>query len=67
MAEKRIHNLDKSSSADVSRVSRSHDQDGHQLLCPVTVLVDSQVSDRCPSASCFYIFLFLLKTLIVST
>ena len=29
MAEKRIHNPDKSSSADVSRVSRSHDQDGH--------------------------------------
>ena len=29
MAEKRIHNPGKSSSADVSRVSRSHDQDGH--------------------------------------
>ena len=60
MAEKRIHNPDKSSSADVSRVSRSHDQDGHhthiwkktQLLCPVTVLVDSQVSDRCPWVTC---------------
>ena len=42
---------DKSYSADVSRVSRSHDQDGHhthiwykpQILCPVTVLVDFQV------------------------
>ena len=32
MAEKRIHNPDKSSSADVSRVSRSHDQDGHHTL-----------------------------------
>ena len=60
MAEKRIHNPDKSSSADVSRVSRSHEQDGHhthiwknsQLLCPVTVFVDSQVSDRCPWATC---------------
>ena len=60
MAEKRIHNPDESSSADVSRVSRSRDQDGHhtiygkkpQLLCPVTVLVDSQVSDRCPWATC---------------
>ena len=63
MAEKRIHNPDKSSSADVSRVSRSHDKDGHhthiinygvktQLLCPVTVLVDSQVSDHCPWATC---------------
>ena len=29
MAQKRIHNPDKSFSADVSRVSRSHDQDGH--------------------------------------
>ena len=56
MADKRIHSPDKSYSADVSRVSRSYDQDGHhthirlkpQLLCPVTVLVDSQVSDRCP-------------------
>ena len=28
MADKRIHNPDKSYSADVSRVSRSHDQDG---------------------------------------
>ena len=27
-------------------------------LCPVTVLVDSQVSDRCPWATCFR-FLFL--------
>ena len=24
-----------------------------QTLCPVTVLVDSQVSDRCPWATCF--------------
>ena len=24
-----------------------------QLLCPVTVLVDSQVSDRCPWATCY--------------
>ena len=55
MAEKRIHNPDNSSSADVSRVSRSRDQDG-QLLCPVTLLVDSQVSDRCPWATCFYVF-----------
>ena len=66
MAEKRIHNPDKSSSADVSRVSRSRDQDGHhthhthiygkkpQLLCPVTVLVDSQVSDRCSWATCLF-------------
>ena len=40
----------------------SHDQDGRhthmygkkkqQPLCPVTVLVDSQVSDRCPWATC---------------
>ena len=67
MAEKRIQNPDKSSSADVSRVSRSHDQDGHythiwensQLLCPVTVLVDSQVSDRCPWATCLYHDLFI--------
>ena len=29
MADKRIHNPDKSYSADVSRISRSHDQDGH--------------------------------------
>ena len=29
MADKKIHNPDKSSSADVSRVSMSHDQDGH--------------------------------------
>ena len=29
MADKKIHNPDKSSSADVGRVSRSHDQDGH--------------------------------------
>ena len=25
-----------------------------KTLCPVTVLVDSQVSDRCPWATCFY-------------
>ena len=24
-----------------------------KTLCPVTVLVDSQVSDRCPRATCF--------------
>ena len=24
-----------------------------KTLCPVTVLVDSQVSDRCPWATCF--------------
>ena len=61
MAEKRIHNPDKSSSADVIRGFMSHDQDGHhthicekpQLLCPVTVLVDSQVSDRCPWTTCY--------------
>ena len=29
-------------------------------LCPVTVLVDSQVSDRCPWATCF---LFLLQNI----
>ena len=55
MAEKRIHNPDKSSSADVSRVSRSHDQDGHHTHMgknPVTVLVDSQVSDCYPWATC---------------
>ena len=23
-------------------------------LCPLTVLVDSQVSDRCPCATCYY-------------
>ena len=28
-----------------------------KTLCPVTVLVDSQVSDRCPWATCF-LFLF---------
>ena len=27
-------------------------------LCPVTVLVGSQVSDRCPWATCFLLFLF---------
>ena len=32
MAEKMIQNPDKSSSADVSRVSRSHDQDGHHTI-----------------------------------
>ena len=25
-------------------------------LCPVTVLVDSQVSDRCPWATCFLLY-----------
>ena len=25
-----------------------------QTLCPVTVLVDSQVSDRCPWATCWF-------------
>ena len=58
MAEKRIHNPDKSSSADVSRVSRSRDQDGHHThiwsFCPVTVLVDSQVSNRCPWVTCVF-------------
>ena len=63
MADKRIHNPDKSSSADVSRVSRSQTKMAtipinckkkkKQLLCPVTVLVDSHVSDRCPWATCF--------------
>ena len=24
-----------------------------KILCPVTVFVDSQVSDRCPLATCF--------------
>ena len=28
-----------------------------QLLCPVTVLVDSQVSDLCPWATCFKILI----------
>ena len=27
-------------------------------LCPVTVLVDSQVNDRCPWATCFFFFFF---------
>ena len=27
-------------------------------LCPVTVLADSQVSDRCPWATCFYLTFF---------
>ena len=36
MAEKKKHNPDKSSSADVSRVSRSRDQDGHHThICPL--------------------------------
>ena len=73
MAEKRILNPDKSSSADVSRVSRSHGQDGHhthiwykpQLLCPVTVLVDSQVSDRCPWATCLTFLAFLFNCMLV--
>ena len=64
MAEKRIHNPDKSSSANVSRVSRSHDQDGHhthiwykpQLLCLVTVIVDSQVSNHWPLGYLFFCF-----------
>ena len=25
----------------------------NKSLCPVTILVDSQVSDRCPSATCY--------------
>ena len=70
MADRRIHNPDKSYSADVSRVSRSHDQDGHhthiwykpQILCPVTVLVDSHVSDHCPWATCFF-FVFFMRHL----
>ena len=65
MAEKRIHNPDKSSSANVGRVSNFQ---GHMTkmatipiygknpnyFCPVTVLVDSQVSDSCPWATCLY-------------
>ena len=62
MTDKRIHNPYKSYSADVSRASRSHDQDGHhshiwskpQLLGSVTVLVDSQVTERCPWATCCF-------------
>ena len=27
-----------------------------KTLCPVTLLVDSQVSDRCPWATCLYFF-----------
>ena len=62
MTHKRIHNPYKSYSADASRVSKSNDQDGHHthiwlkphLLGPMTVLVDSQVSDRCRWATCCF-------------
>ena len=37
-----------------------------QLLCPVTVLVDSQVSDRCPCATCLYDLLMVNNTLKLS-
>ena len=63
MADKRIHNPDKSCSADVSRVSRSHDKMAiypYMVKTPTTLsndctLVYSQVSDRCPWASCLFI------------
>ena len=43
-----------------------HDRHTHiwknQTLCPVTVLIDSQVSDRCLWATClFYLFIFFCK------
>ena len=33
-----------------------------KLLCPVTVLVDSKVSDRCPWATCFILDLDIKRT-----
>ena len=39
-----------------------------KTLCPVTVLVDSQVSDRCPLATCFFHCTYVFKvTIILST
>ena len=46
----------------VAAIDLKHYQDGRhtqiekKLLCPVTVLVDSQVSDRCPWATCLLLF-----------
>ena len=55
----------------IAAIDLKHYQDGRHThlgskkcnnsLCPVTVLVDSQVSDRCPWATCFCCF-FLLCT-----
>ena len=33
--------------------TKKQQQQKRKTLCPVTVLVDSQVSDRCPWATCF--------------
>ena len=44
----------------IAAIDLKHDQDGRHTdiwekttLCPVTVVVDSQMSDRCPWATCF--------------
>ena len=44
----------------IAAIDLKHDQGGRlpiygkkQPLCPVTALVDSQVSDRCPWATCY--------------
>ena len=41
----------------IAAIGLKLDQDNRHktTLCPVTVLVDSQVSDRCPWATCFKI------------
>ena len=36
-----------------------------KTLCPVTVLVDSQESDRCPWATCFIHYVYYIKRLII--
>ena len=38
--------------------SSSFLEETRSTLCPVTVLVDSQVSDRCPWATCYHLFCY---------
>ena len=75
MTDKRIYNPHRSYSADISKVSRSHEtatipiyaKKKTQLLGPVTVLVDSQVSDCCPWATCCFTVRFERFSLSVNT
>ena len=61
----------------IAAIDLKHYQDGRHTylgqikkekksLCPVTVLVDSQVSDRCPWATCFFFCHVLLYFLFLS-
>ena len=56
----------------IAAIDLKYDQDGrythlwlkkkiNKSLCPVTILVDSQVSDRCPLATCIFLQIFILS------